>query len=88
MLILQIYHLLAFSIRCSIEKVLLIRKDSGEGFTDKSGDSSETDIRGWGTELAWDTEVRLSTGARCPLSGGIRIPITYTDKKLQNRRFH
>jgi hypothetical protein len=88
MLTLQIYHLLAFSIRCSIEKVLPIRKDSGEGFADKSGDGSETDVGGWGAELAWDAEVRLSAEAGYPLSGGFRIPIAYTDKKLQNRRIH
>jgi len=58
MLILQIYYLLAFSICYSIEEVLLIRKDSREGFADKSKDKLKTDVKVKGAKLkAQDTKV-------------------------------
>ena len=90
MLTLQIYHPLAFSIRCSIEEVLPIRKDSGEGFADKSGDGLETDVGVEGAEPgARDAEVQLVAEAACLPSVGFRIPIAYTyEKKRRNRRAH
>jgi hypothetical protein len=61
--------------------VLITQRDSMD--SGKSGAESETDVREAAAELeARDAEVWLSAEARCPLSGGYRIPITYTGKKL------